>query len=94
MANYQFTAAPVVDADVNKRLLVITTNGIPDPVREYPPETCDFGIIQVLDNAKILVTLTDRDNAGNTSLPETIEFESIDTIPPAKPTGLKAVQVP
>lgn len=94
MANYQFTAAPVVDADVEKRVLIVTVNGVADANREYPPATVDFGIIQILENAQVTATLVDVDKTGNTSLPETITFDSIDTLPPAKPTGLKAVQVP
>lgn len=83
---YSVTAAPSFDADVVTRQLAVTINGEASgmPVN-FPPEATSFGEIVVPQDAQVVVTLVDIDDAGNVSEPAVLEFTAIDTIAPARP---------
>jgi hypothetical protein len=83
---YSVTAAPSLDADVVARQMAVIINGEASGMpTDFPPETTSFGEIIVPQDAQVVVTLVDIDDAGNVSEPAVLEFTAIDTIPPAKP---------
>lgn len=82
---YSVTAAAPVDADVVARRLMVTVNGLPQSTTEYPSETTSFSEVRVEQDAEVVLSLVDIDDAGNVSEPAVYEFVAVDTIPPAKP---------
>lgn len=83
---YSVTAAPSIDPDVVARQLTVIVNGEASGApADFPPEATSFGEIIVPQDAQVIVTLVDIDDAGNVSEPAVFEFTAADTIPPAKP---------
>lgn len=87
---YKVSAAPVVDADVVERqmILVLNDDHAAPVLRLFTREQTDLGTIDVPQDAKVLLTLVDVDDAGNRSEPAVLEFVATDTLPPAQPGGL------
>lgn len=81
---YNVTAGPVVDRDVSERRLNVTVNG-ETTISTFTSEVTSFGEFSFPDNANVVLTLVDVDDAGNVSSPAVVEFVAMDTIPPAKP---------
>jgi hypothetical protein len=81
---YNVTAGPVVDKDVSERRLNVTVNG-ETTISTFTSEVTSFGEFSFPDNANVVLTLVDVDDAGNVSSPAVVEFVAMDTIPPAKP---------
>lgn len=83
---YSVAAGLPVDADVTARELTIVVNGerLSEPV-SFAGDAIDLGEIKVEQNAVVLLTLVDIDDAGNRSQPATFEFTATDTIAPAQP---------
>ena len=92
---YQVTVGPVVDADVVERRLSVTINGNAAAalVRSYPADATDLGTFSAPQNSEVVLALVDVDDAGNASEPAYFEFEAMDTLPPAKPSGFGVVLV-
>lgn len=83
---YSVSAGPVVDADVVARRLTVTVDGVADVLPDFPAATTLFGeVITVPQDASVVLTLVDIDDAGNASEPAFVEFVALDTIPPAQP---------
>lgn len=84
---YSVSAAPVVDADVVARRLTVTVNGeLADAIPDFSADTTTFvEAVTVPQDANVVLTLVDVDDAGNVSEPAVLEFVATDTIPPAKP---------
>jgi hypothetical protein len=84
---YTVSAAPVVDADVVARRLLVTVNGekLSDEPVEFAGDATSFGEVTVPQDSNVVLTLVDVDDAGNVSEPAVLEFVATDTIPPAKP---------
>jgi hypothetical protein len=82
---YTVTAGAVVDSDVKERKLTLNVNGVEVSTTSFPKETTSFGELKFADNDKVVLTLVDVDNSGNSSEPAVTEFTTNDTIPPAKP---------
>lgn len=85
---YSVTAGPAVDADVASRRLIVTVNGEVTSTTEHPKDATTFGEITAPQDASVVVTLVDIDDAGNESQPAFIEFTAKDTIPPSQPGSL------
>jgi hypothetical protein len=83
---YSVSAGAPVDADVTSRELTVVVNGekIGEPV-SFDGSAVELGEIKVSQNASVLITLVDVDDAGNRSQPATFEFTATDTIAPAQP---------
>lgn len=83
---YSVSAGPVVDHDVVARRLTVTVDGVADVLPDFPADTTLFGeVITVPQDASVVLTLVDIDDAGNASEPAFVEFVALDTIPPAQP---------
>lgn len=83
---YSVSAGAPVDADVTARELTVVANGerLGEPV-SFAGTAVELGEIKVEQNASVLLTLVDIDDAGNRSQPATFEFTALDTIAPAQP---------
>ncbi|NDD84181.1 hypothetical protein EBZ38_07895 [bacterium] len=85
MLVYNVTAGQVVDSDVAERRLSVSVNGEVVKTTTHPSNTTSFGELSFADNDRVVLTLVDVDDAGNSSSPATYEFVALDTIPPATP---------
>lgn len=85
---YAVTAGPAVDSDVAIRRLIVTVNGEVLNTTEHPKDATSFGEVSVPQDASVVVSLVDIDDAGNESQPAFIEFTATDTIPPSQPGSL------
>lgn len=88
MLIYSVTAGPPVDSDVASRRLTVTVNGEVASAVDHPASTTAFGEISVPQDASVVVSLIDVDDAGNESQPSFFEFSAKDTIPPSQPGSL------
>lgn len=88
MLIYSVTAGPAVDADVSSRRLSVMVNGEVSSTVDHPASTTSFGEIVAPQDATVVVTLVDVDDAGNESPPSFYEFVAKDTIPPSQPGSL------
>ncbi len=82
---YSVTAGPPVDADVTSRELTVVVNGETLSTTSLNGSATDLGEVKVEQNAVVVLSLVDIDDAGNRSQPATTEFTATDTIPPAQP---------
>lgn len=87
---YAVSVGPVVDSDVVERQLSVSVDGVagPDGYKSYAADVTDLGEVAVPQNAVVVLTLVDVDDAGNRSEPAVLEFVATDTLPPAKPGSL------
>lgn len=82
---YRVSAAAPVDADVVKRLLTLSINGEDQGTAELAANTTDLSVFSAPQDAAIVLTLVDVDDAGNKSDPAVLEFTAVDTLAPAQP---------
>ena len=85
---YKVTAGPAGAADVVSRLLTVTADGKVVSEKSHPADATSFDEVSVEEDASVVVTLVDVDNAGNQSKPAFIEFVAKDTIAPPAPGEL------
>jgi hypothetical protein len=90
---YTIVAAPVVDADVVNRLLTLVINGEDQGTAEFPASATELSVITVPQDANVVLTLVDVDDAGNKSTPAVVEFVAADTIAPAQPGAITVTLV-
>jgi len=92
MANvltYSVSAAAPVDGDVVTRLLTLVVNGEDQGTAELPATAADnLSVFSVPQDAEVVLTLVDVDDAGNKSEPAVLTFTATDTIPPQQPGAL------
>jgi hypothetical protein len=88
MLVYSVTAGPAVDSDVTSRRLTVTINGEVSSTVDHPAETTSFGEVAAPQDASVVISLVDIDDAGNESQPSFYEFVAKDTIAPAQPGSL------
>lgn len=86
--SYTVTAALPVDADVVSRALTIVVNGEDMGTSNVPGNVTELGVFSAPQDADVMLTLVDIDNAGNTSEPAHYSFVATDTLAPAQPGGL------
>ena len=91
LLTYRVSAPAPVDADVVARELLVVVNGLPKPVAVFPASTTDLGVVEVEQDAEVIVSLRDVDDASNYSEPAVLEFVATDTLPPAQPGSLGVV---
>ena len=53
----------------------------------------DLGSVDVPQDALVVLSLVDVDDAGNKSPPATVEFTAVDTLAPAQPGGFNVALV-
>lgn len=82
---YVVSAGPVVDHDVVTRLLTLVVNGEDRGTTSLPATATELSVFSVPQDANVVLTLVDVDDAGNRSAPAVVEFVALDTIPPATP---------
>ena len=82
---YRISCAPAVDKDVATRHLTVMVAGEPKGESVYNAGDTDLGEVSAEQGQSVVLTLVDRDDAGNSSEPAVIEFVAADTIPPQKP---------
>lgn len=82
---YSVTAGPPVDADVTSRELTVVVNGETLSTTSLNGSATDLGEVKVEQDAVVVLSLVDIDDAGNRSQPATTQFTATDTIPPAQP---------
>lgn len=87
---YVVSVGPVTDGDVVERQLSVSVNGVvtPEVYKSFPADTTNLGEISVPQDAVVVLTLVDVDDAGNRSEPAVVEFVATDTIAPVKPGEL------
>jgi hypothetical protein len=84
---YSIVAAPPSDADVVERILTVTIDG-DSSAKPYPGDTSKFDDLTVQQDANVILSLVDVDDAGNRSGATSVTFVAADTIPPSDPSGL------
>lgn len=82
---YSVSAPAPVDGDVVSRILTVTVNGVEQPAVPLAGNATDLGTIEAPQDAQVVLSLVDVDNAGLKSPPATLEFTAEDTIAPAQP---------
>lgn len=90
---YTIVAAPVVDGDVVERLLTIVVNGEDQGTAVFPAAATELSAFTVPQDANVVLTLVDVDDAGNKSAPAVVEFVAADTLPPAQPGAITVTLV-
>lgn len=88
MANiltYSVVVGAPVDADVVARELVVTVDGVTRDTASFPGTATDLGTVDVPEGANVLMSLVDIDDAGNVSVPATVDFVAADTLAPGQP---------
>lgn len=88
MANiltYSISVAAPVDADVVSRELVVTVDGVSRDSVEFSGTSTDLGSIDVPEGASVQLSLVDVDDAGNSSVPASVDFVAADTLAPGQP---------
>lgn len=85
---YRVSAPVSVSKDVVNRLLTLSVNGKDEGIATLPGNATELSVFSVPQNAEVVLTLVDVDDAGNKSEAATLSFVAVDTIPPAAPGGL------
>ena len=86
---YSVSAAAPVDGDVVFRLFTLVINGEDQGTAELPATAAEgLSVFSVPQDAEVVLTLVDVDDAGNKSEPCVLTFTATDTIPPPSPTTL------
>lgn len=85
---YRVSAPAPVSGDVVTRLLTVSVNGAEGETNSFPGTATEFATFSVPQNAEVVVTLVDVDDAGNKSEASTYSFVAVDTIPPAAPGAI------
>ena len=96
MANvltYRVSVNAPVDGDVVSRELTVTVNGVESTVVTTAGAATDLGSVDVPQDALVVLSLVDVDDAGNKSPPATVEFTAVDTLAPAQPGGFNVALV-
>lgn len=96
MANvltYRVSVNAPVDGDVVSRELTVTVNGVESTVVTTAGNATDLGSVDVPQDALVVLSLVDVDDAGNKSPPATVEFTAVDTLAPAQPGGFNVTLV-
>jgi len=96
MANvltYRVSVNAPVDGDVVSRELTVTVNGVESTVVTAAGNATDLGSVDVPQDALVVLSLVDVDDAGNKSEPATVEFTALDTLAPAQPGGFNVTLV-
>jgi hypothetical protein len=96
MANvltYRVSVNAPVDGDVVSRELTVTVNGVELMVVNAVGNATDLGSVDVPQDALVVLSLVDVDDAGNKSEPATVEFTAVDTLAPAQPGGFNVTLV-
>lgn len=90
LLTYSVSVGPVVDADVVERQLTLVVNGaeVPEGMKTFSADVTSLGEIVVPQDATVMLTLVDVDDAGNRSEPAVLEFVAADTLPPSMPGSL------
>lgn len=73
-------------ADVVARVLTVSVDGV-ENASQFGAGVTDFGTVEVVEGASVVLTLVDVDNAGNRSEPASVSFVAADTLPPGQPGG-------
>lgn len=93
MLTYEIVvAAPAVSDVVSREVTVVVDGQYSEPV-SHAPTAVNLGQITVPQDAEVIVSVTDVDDAGNRSEPATLVFTAIDTVPPPVPGGVSVVLV-
>jgi hypothetical protein len=82
---FQVTAGAPVDGDVVSRELTTVVGGEVVSTKEFAGSDVLLGEISVPQDAEVVLTLVDIDDAGNRSQPAVVEFTATDTISPSQP---------
>jgi hypothetical protein len=96
MANvltYRVSVTAPVDGDVVSRELTVTVNGVELMVVNALGNATDLGFVDVPQDSRVVLSLIDVDDAGNRSVPATVEFTAVDTLAPAQPGGFNVTLV-
>lgn len=88
LLTYNVVATAAVDSDVVGRELVVSVNGDVKPTVYFAGNTTELGSVTVPQNAEVVLTLTDVDDAGNRSEPTSLIFVALDTLPPSAPGSI------
>lgn len=96
MANvltYRVSVNAPVDGDVVSRELTVIVNGVASTVVTAAGNATDLGSVDVPQDALVVLSLVDVDDAGNKSEPATVAFTALDTLAPAQPGGFNVTLV-
>jgi len=85
-------AAPAV-GDVVSREVTVVVDGLYNEPVSHPATAVNLGQITVPQDSKVIVSVTDVDDAGNRSDPATLIFTAVDTVPPPVPGSVSVVLV-
>lgn len=93
LLTYQVTVGAPVDHDVVARQLSITVDGVSEGTRSYEGGTTDLGTFEASQDANVVLTLIDVDDAGNYSEPAVLSFVASDTLRPSTPGAFNVILV-
>ena len=82
---YSISVAAPVDADVVSRELFVTVDGVSKDKVEFSGSATDLGTVDVPEGASVQLSLVDVDDAGNESVPASVDFVAADTLAPGQP---------
>ena len=82
---YAVTAGVPVDRDVVSRELTVVVGGEVVETKSFAGSDVLLGEVSVPQDAAVVLTLVDVDDAGNRSQPAVVEFIAKDTIAPVQP---------
>lgn len=93
LLTYQVTVGAPVDHDVVSRQLTIVVDGVSEGTKFFDGFATDLGVVEVPQDAQVVLSVMDVDDAGNYSEPATIEFVASDTLRPSAPSAVNVVLV-
>lgn len=90
---YEITVGAPAANDVVSRELTVVVDGLyRDPV-VFPAYEVSLGRVTVPQDADVVISLVDVDDAGNRSDPAVVSFQALDVVPPPAPGGLSITVV-
>ena len=93
LLTYSVVVAAPADHDVVSRELVVSVNGETHPTMIFAGPATDLGTVSAAQDADVVLTLVDIDDAGNRSEPCVVRFVAADTLPPGVPSGVSVTLV-
>lgn len=84
---YGVSAGVAGASDVVERRMTVEVDGVTVETKTFAGDVVDLGELKVAQNASVVLTLVDVDDAGNVSSPATCSFTATDTVVPPVPGG-------
>lgn len=90
---YNVSAAASTASDAVSREVSVSINGSRPVVTVFAPTETELGAVVVPQNAEVVISVVDVDDAGNRSEPAVATFTATDTLPPPVPGAVSVTLV-